>query len=85
MAELRGPRADLVDPRLRSFDPADWSQLGDGKWDAFNRWMAARAAWLLAHPGSGALGNKVERMRAEYQAQMTPPPGTTRRKVQSGN
>jgi hypothetical protein len=79
VAEAREP-VELVPAKLRSYDRQHWSQLGDGRWDAFNRWKAARRKWLEAHPGSQALGNGVEHMRAEYQAQHSPehyPPNAT--------
>jgi hypothetical protein len=63
---------DMVPAQLRSYDRADWERPGDKGWQpAFQRWKAARAAWVAAHPGSQALGNGVERMRAEYQAQFS--------------
>jgi hypothetical protein len=77
VAELRGP-VELVPAKLRTYDRAHWSRPGDGRWDAFHRWQAARKMWLEAHPGSQALGNGVQRMRAEYQAQMSCyPPNAT--------
>jgi hypothetical protein len=71
VADLREP-AELVDSRLRSFDRGHWERLGDGRFDPFKRWKAARAAWVASHPASMALGNKLERLRTEYQAQHSP-------------
>jgi hypothetical protein len=73
VAVVRKP-VDLVPEQLRSYDRAEWSRSDDeGWWPPFQRWVAARKAWCEAHPGSQALGNGVERMRAEYQAQMYTP------------
>jgi hypothetical protein len=60
---------ELVDPRLRSFVRSDWAQPGDGRFDPLRRWVAARKAWVSARPNSEALGNRLEQIRAEYQAQ----------------
>jgi hypothetical protein len=74
MARHRRPQADLSPVELRTFDRQQWARERDnGRWQpAFQRWKAARRAFCEAHPESMALGNKLERMRIEYQAQFTP-------------
>jgi hypothetical protein len=64
VVRLRKP-VELVDPRLRSFRRDDWVQPGDGRFDPFWRWVAARRAWVAKHPNSQALGSKLDRFRDE--------------------
>ena len=64
MVRPRKP-AELVDPKLKSFARDDWAKPGDDRFKPFWRWVAARRAWVAKHPNSDALGNKLERLRAE--------------------
>ena len=82
MARLRRQQADLVPAELLTFDQHEWERdVDDGRWQpAFRRWTDARAAFMAAHPDSMALGNALERLRTEFQAQHTPqhyPPDAT--------
>ena len=71
---------ELVDERLKTFRRSDWELLSDAESEsaqagrpwapAFQRWRAARKAWMEAHPDSGALGSALEQIRAEVQGQM---------------
>lgn len=65
---------DLASAELLAFDQAEWERQGDnGRWPpARLRWIEARKAFCAAHPDSGALGNRLERMQTEHRAQFTP-------------
>jgi hypothetical protein len=88
--EFRGQPAELVPAKLRRYVRAEWEQPGDaqsaharagrGWYPPFKRWKDARAAWVARHPGSEALGNKLERFRFEFETQFSPanyPSGAT--------
>jgi hypothetical protein len=70
--EPHGAPAELVDPKLKTFNRADWETPEDtNHFDAFHAWKSARAEWLAKHPGSLALGDALERLRIEFQVQMS--------------
>ena len=82
MARRAHRPAHLAPVELLSFDRQHWEREDDnGRWQpAFLRWLKARAEFRASHPNSDALGNRLEQIRTEYQAQHTPehyPPDAT--------
>jgi hypothetical protein len=72
MPELRAPvEFDPATAKLVEFRRADWERPGDGRFDAFHRWQAARKEWVAAHPDSNALGSPLVRLRTEVQTQLS--------------
>jgi len=79
MASHLQPPVEPTPGELISFDPLEWASPGETAWrPAFQRWKAARRAWLAGHPISD-LGDMIDVFRDEHEVLMQmvqedPPP-----------
>ena len=68
MATHRRPRGVEPPAELFEFRLEEWQAPDDqDREPAFQRWRAARRAWITEHPGS-ALGGMLDLLRGERQA-----------------
>lgn len=84
MVRRRGRRGPQPPARLLAFDPVCWPA-GSVR-GAFDLWHEARSAWATAYPGSGVLGDELDRIRGDYEhlyawedSHGGPPPGARSR------
>ena len=68
MAMHRRPPGVEPPAELFEFRPEEWAAPGDlDRETAFQRWKAARRAWIAEHPGS-ALGDMLDLLQGERRA-----------------